>query len=352
MIVALFALAAAMMIGGIASVIQGFPFVRLESGLAMTIAGATVASAGAVLFGLAAAIRALKHVEQALSFRQLANEIRPDTGTAPVPAGPSFAPEPAVAAPPAAPARTAGLAGLAGLGGLAAGLAAGRQPKEAPGAEPKSEPRFEDALSAARSSAPAEPTFPELALPEPLLPEPSPQVEPYGQDAHHETHHAAHPAAHEAEPEIRSAEEPELPLPAPQDDDAHAKPVAPPQEDDDLFVLPELPAAHAPEPEEAPALRPAIDAEPIAAQPPQPLENPALAEHEAAQGGASEPVHEPLAQPSREVVGTYASGGNTYVMFSDGAIEAETPQGRFTFGSLDELKRFVDGGGEAGRGAA
>ena len=53
MTVALYALAAAMMIGGIASVIQGFPFVRLESGLAMVTAGATVAAAGAVLLGAA-----------------------------------------------------------------------------------------------------------------------------------------------------------------------------------------------------------------------------------------------------------------------------------------------------------
>ncbi|MFD0937989.1 hypothetical protein ACFQ12_22745, partial [Methylobacterium trifolii] len=57
--------------------------------------------------------------------------------------------------------------------------------------------------------------------------------------------------------------------------------------------------------------------------------------------------------PAREVVGRHASGGNTYVMFADGSIEAETPQGRFTFASLDELKAFVNAGGEAGaRGAA
>ena len=52
------------------------------------------------------------------------------------------------------------------------------------------------------------------------------------------------------------------------------------------------------------------------------------------------------------MVGRYASGGNTYVMFADGSIEAETPQGRFTFASLDELKAFVDAGGEGARGAA
>ncbi|PJI54290.1 hypothetical protein CTI14_17190, partial [Methylobacterium radiotolerans] len=54
MIAALFALAAAMIIGGCAAVIQGFPYVRLESGLAMVIAGSVAASSGAVLLGLGA----------------------------------------------------------------------------------------------------------------------------------------------------------------------------------------------------------------------------------------------------------------------------------------------------------
>ena len=53
-------------------------------------------------------------------------------------------------------------------------------------------------------------------------------------------------------------------------------------------------------------------------------------------------------------MGTYASGGNTYVMYSNGSIEADTPRGQFTFDSLDELKAFVEAGGEDGaaRGAA
>ncbi len=33
-------------------------------------------------------------------------------------------------------------------------------------------------------------------------------------------------------------------------------------------------------------------------------------------------------------------------MFSDGSIEAETPNGRFRFASLDELKEFIAAGGE------
>jgi hypothetical protein len=33
-------------------------------------------------------------------------------------------------------------------------------------------------------------------------------------------------------------------------------------------------------------------------------------------------------------------------MFSDGSIEAETPNGKFRFKSLDELKDFIASGGE------
>ncbi len=53
MIAALFALAAAMAIGGCAAVIQGFPYVRLESGLAMVIAGSVAASSAPCCSGSA-----------------------------------------------------------------------------------------------------------------------------------------------------------------------------------------------------------------------------------------------------------------------------------------------------------
>jgi hypothetical protein len=55
----------------------------------------------------------------------------------------------------------------------------------------------------------------------------------------------------------------------------------------------------------------------------------------------------PVDGPSPTVVGTYSSGGNTYVMYSDGSIQAETPTGRFRFVSLDELKAFIAAGGES-----
>lgn len=46
----------------------------------------------------------------------------------------------------------------------------------------------------------------------------------------------------------------------------------------------------------------------------------------------------------RTLVATYTSGENTYFMYSDGAIEADTPRGRFRFASMDELRSFVETG--------
>jgi hypothetical protein len=58
---------------------------------------------------------------------------------------------------------------------------------------------------------------------------------------------------------------------------------------------------------------------------------------------------QPAAEGDQAVLGTYNSGGSRYVMFADGSIEAETPDGTFRFGSLDELKAFMAAGGERPR---
>ncbi len=50
----------------------------------------------------------------------------------------------------------------------------------------------------------------------------------------------------------------------------------------------------------------------------------------------------PEESTDRKVVGSYDSGGNRYVMYSDGSIEAHLPDGIHTFKSLDELKQFVN----------
>ena len=48
----------------------------------------------------------------------------------------------------------------------------------------------------------------------------------------------------------------------------------------------------------------------------------------------------PVSEPT--VVGRYNAGGAAYVMYSDGSIEAETDNGTFRFGSMDELRDFIE----------
>jgi hypothetical protein len=54
------------------------------------------------------------------------------------------------------------------------------------------------------------------------------------------------------------------------------------------------------------------------------------------------PTSAPAAEPA--VIGRYTSGNTTYVMFADGSIEAETPNGVLRFASLADLKVYVEGG--------
>ncbi|MGU3664067.1 hypothetical protein ACLBX9_07775 [Methylobacterium sp. A49B] len=282
MIAALFALAAAMVIGGSAAVIQGFPYVRLESGLAMVIAGSVAASSGAVLFGLGVLALAFRRVERAVGHVPASRAREAAPVSAPVaadegrsrlppvlPAAPAFL-VPPVVEPPFDPDRSR--------------------------IDPKPEPRPEGLPELALLAAEAD--KPDAALPEPPKPSKPPRAEP---DLRVPPPLAAQDPAPQAKP------------------DAKGPGVIAPE--DDLFAAPEA----SPGAEEPPALRSSLDPAPVPA--PKPA--------------------------TRTVVGRYASGGNTYVMFEDGSIEAETPQGRFTFASLDELKAFVDGGGESGtRGAA
>jgi len=279
MIAALFALAAAMVIGGCAAVIQGFPYVRLESGLAMVIAGSVAASSGAILAGIGVLGLVFRRLERAIGQRPvLASSESAAAESAPrlppvLPAAPAFI-VPSIVEPPFDPER----------------------------------PRIE----------------PDLRLLEDVPPAPaeaSKVIEPH------------RPPAIEADFPLRSV--PSAVPPAPPAEPLHRpepapEPVSERSAEDDLFAAPEA-SAKLEAASEPPALRPSLDAAP-----------------------EPEPEPEPETKPeTRTVVGRYASGGNTYVMYEDGSIEAETPQGRFTFASLDELKAFVDGGGESGaRGAA
>lgn len=43
----------------------------------------------------------------------------------------------------------------------------------------------------------------------------------------------------------------------------------------------------------------------------------------------------------RVVMGEHEAGGNRYIMYNDGSIDAETPNGKYHFSSIDEMKAFI-----------
>lgn len=221
MVVVFYGVAGLMVVAGLASLVQGMPYVRLEVGWTMVIAGTVAASGGALLAGVAAVLGRLGRLERTLRER-------------PALAGGAPAVAPAIVAAPRAPLDPPP-------------LPAGTSPV-ADGATPRVNLDFRPTLDASGSADP-------------------PPV-----------------------------------------------PVGP---------GPEAPAAEMPRGPDLPAF---ADLPPVA------------------EGGASA-----KAGPA-SVIGTYSSGGNGYVMFSDGSIEAETPRGRYRFGSLDELKAFIAAGGEDGPG--
>lgn len=336
MVVALLALSSVMILGGIAAVVQGFPYVRLESGLAMVIGGSTAASAGVVLLGLTAVVHRLLAIQRAVADRRA---IAPQPVPAGLPAAAApwadTAPEaPVPAVPEVQPPERPSLVGTggsgmggAGMGGAGigaaglAGLSLGALRQGGRG----SEPVFED-------PAPQQPSAAEPLLPD-LLPEATPR--PTAAD---DLFRAPEPAPTFPEPEPITLPESSAEFPAEAREDARNPAETLAAEPIGLRSSLDEPAP-APEPEvPAAAFEPA--SEPVVVEPVPPEAEPEQGESEEA------------ATEERHAVGSYASGANTYVMFSDGSIEADTPRGRFTFGSLDELKSFVNAGGEEARGAA
>lgn len=326
MVVALLALSSVMILGGVAAVVQGFPYVRLESGLAMVIGGSTAASAGVILLGLTAIVYRLRTLHDAVeSLREASPELGIPAAT---PAGvvpwEASAPEaPAFTAPEVSPPERPSLAGMGLAGAGAAGLAGLSIGALRPGAR-GSEPVFED-------PAPSAKTQPSAA--EPLLPDLLPEAEP----PRASDDDLFRMPAHEPEPATAFPEPEPVTLPAA-------------EERDEARIAAPTPAA------EPIGLRSFLDdpaPAPVAETPPEPeAVTPAPQEIVAEETSAQEPEPEARAPEERHAVGSYASGANTYVMFSDGSIEADTPRGRFTFASLDELKSFVNAGGEEARGAA
>lgn len=211
----------------------------------------------------------------------------------------------------------------AGLGGIARG--------EAPVAPPRKEPRAQE----------AEPVF----QPGTVDAEPATQLNASRHDpapanpGGAEPIEVARPAENRDEraPDLRAERVPEAPQPR---SEPEARPNgAHPLAQGSILVAPDPPRIRLVEPEPAPRLELAPAAEPVRAPEPRPAPE---------RLRAVEPLPPPPSprEPEVTVVGKYSSGGNSYVMFSDGSIQADTPSGRHRFASLDELKVFVASGGE------
>jgi hypothetical protein len=405
MVVALYLIALAMVVGGAAAAAQGYVYVMVEFGWSMLIAGSVVATGGAVLFGLAHVAARLKRLEAT------ANRAADRAGRG----GVIFPEQPDTLARLAGPAvpnmtATAG-AGLTGLGvsAVAAAAAAGssdavsaprpdREPEidretklepvaeaEPPlGVEPSGTSRFGDAPARELdlASAPekraeqSEPEAPEIAsvpivarddlnetveaeapseiavtpkdrfsMDEAALVEiddlpktPAPEIRPFPPQTEAVDRLPPRPEPVEEEPAAPSTAEEEPPSRGFRLRDIFASrssreernpppiPAPPPLPPFSMRVDPPLPVPPPPPEPEAP--EPDID---------RPDELDHAPERQLPEGDASE---EPV------VVGTYMSGGNQYVMYSDGSIEAETPTGRYRFKSLEELKGFIETGAE------
>jgi hypothetical protein len=320
MIIALMTLAIAMIAGGLLAAILGWDIVLVERGWTMVIAGSVSAASGALLLGITAAVSKLADIKTELMHLHAGlNE-----------------PEPA-----SSPSGGA-LADLAGglFGGAAFGTAAKPETEERqptlplfnevgiPGKDaeaPPSSNRFDDART-----EPGVPPEPEAApVPEPSVVAESPPDEEFQEGK---------------VPDFLLADSYREPVRAPPRIFASDEPLGPPDHDSgpalehpsEIFA--DEPVANFGSGADRGAV---TETGPEPETEPKPETEPAAAADEAAPGEQ---------RPASTIIGTYNSGDNKYVMFSDGSIEAETPQGVFHFNSLDELKEFIASGGEEGRG--
>lgn len=134
----------------------------------------------------------------------------------------------------------------------------------------------------------------------------------------------------------RVVEEPEQPAVAPLPQAAPPPPVVRPPPPNG--AMPPPPPGMAPPPVEqelTPAERLKADRQAADAAPEVTAEKPA---------GVGEATEAPFPSSERTLTATYNSGGNTFYMYSDGTIETVVPSGRYRFGSMEELRVFIENG--------
>lgn len=342
MVIALYGVAFAMVVAGLAALVQGYGIIVVERGWAQVIAGSVVASGGAVLLGVAYAAGRINRLAQETA--RLRDRLgRGEAAFPPPPPTLGAIPSPVPAAPPAAlpaspdpvePRQASALpiaaVAAAGAAAVLASRAEGRSDLD--GDEGSHRP---DPGAAGRGSS-GEP----LGSAETVGPDGDP--EDAGPDGRVDLG---------GRPELQDAlgiREPlDLSAPADLDDpvataasgDAQGRTRDGPA-DDDLFGEPDGFVQAEPLPLRDTAALPPRDDDLFA-----PEEDAGRLPDDATPDHGGEMPE--AAAPPPAVVGTYSSGGNNYVMYADGAIEADTPAGLFRFASLDELKEFIASGGEA-----
>jgi hypothetical protein len=311
MIVALYALALAMIVGGLFAAILGWDIVLVERGWTMVISGIVGASSGALLIGITMIVSKLARIQEELARVQLSLEDDIETVVVPTSAE-------------QARGRIIDDVASAAAGVVAGGFFGSRGAAAGPSAEtsPSEQPVF------ARDSAVVSETEEETRLDEEEEKVPFELRSATPADVNE-------PNADEEREDVSEGKVPDFLFAERYRETIITETIFPEREE------PSYPEAATPD---------RADEEPSRVAEPD-LDHEDVFETEAAEESVeSEPAPEPEAAEQNEgpptVIGTYNSGENKYVMYSDGSIEAETPQGFFRFSSLDELKEFIAAGGE------
>lgn len=276
----------------------GSGIIALERGWTMVISGSAMAAGGCLLVGIATAAGRLGGIWTEL--RAIHNHLEAVEAARPVPQQAE-----ATIAPPADP-----------------------LPERTRPVMPAHPPSDDIVVPPAESPGPA-PAH--SAPPWSAVPTMSPPLPPFSVVEPPRTQPVTEPAA-----DLDAASVPSQAVAVVEDSfDPLHQPPSPLIEDDDQLPEPtaSFPEAEAIGLEEQPSANPEHD---DPASPP---------DGEATDDTAHSPAKDALApgEPLRTIVGSYSSGDNSYVMYSDGSIHAHTPTGQYQFDSLDELKRFADG---------
>lgn len=322
---AIMVVAVAMVVAGLIAMITGSGMIALERGWSAVIAGTIGATGGAILFALALLLRELNRLPQRLETFVPGEDVPADPGIALAPVAPRPL-EPKAELPISAET----IQSVAPVQNETP--ASKRRPIIAP-AE-----RIEPVPVRAPEPAPAPPEI-DGQGPDDARPKAPPVVVPPRNEASEEA----------VVPVIGPGEMMHSVFPdfSPRDriGPRAAEPVDSPIEDAKPTMTETLAANDAAEVEEPGVDEEQTDKAELAPDVPAPATEPP--DEAQATPAANEDKE---AEPS--VVGTYSSGGNVYVMYADGSIEADTPDGVFRFGSLDELKAYIASGAngpEAGK---